>query len=430
MAKKVHLLTDIQIRKWVSNGAALARSDGDGLTFTLSPAGTATWILRYRIGAGRRRELTIGNYPDITLAAAREKARAARVAIDEGRDPAFEKQDEKVRRLSAWTVRELLADFRAKRLLPTEYAADTIYYRNRDYDAVIIPRLGSRPVTGITPIDIVSMLQDSKRTWTISKRVLTSASKLFDHACGLQLIATNPCTGVKLTSILGPRPPVRRRVMIQEEELRQLLPNIEFIGRENALAFRILLATCVRGIELTKAKKEHVFLDRKVWWVPDESVKTRRGFLVPLTPVVVEWFRELIDLSGESQYVLPARHERRRRNQGGDTHVCETTLWAAIKRAFERQDIEIRKFTPHDTRSTAKGHLRNMGVSHEISEIALNHTLGDLNTIYDVRQDIPERREALEMWSQFIVACENGEPTPAFVKPTPNNLIHLFAKTA
>lgn len=430
MAKITHMLNDIQIRNWVSKGEPIARSDGDGLTFTLSSAGTATWVLRYRIGKGRRRELTIGNYPDISLAAAREKARVSRVAIDEGRDPAIEKQEEKNRVQAAWSIRELIADYREKCLLPTEFAKDTIEYRNRDYDQVVIPYLGARPVQRVTSIDIVSMLTDCKRTWTVTKRILTSASKLLDHACGLKIIAANPCMGVKLSSIKGPRPPIRKRVMLMEEELRALLPDIDLIGLENAYAFRILLATCVRGIELTKAKKEHVFLDRGVWWIPDESVKTRRGFLVPLTPIVIEWFRALFDMSGESIYVLPARHERRRRNQQGDTHVGTTTLWASIRRAFDRHDIEIRKFTPHDTRSTAKGHLRNMGVSYEISEVALNHTLGSMDAIYDVRDEIPERREALEKWSEFIVACETGAPTPAFVKPTPNNVIHLLSAAA
>lgn len=428
MAKITHLLSDIQIRNWVSKGEEIARSDGDGLTFTLSRAGTATWVLRYRLGKGRRRELTIGNYPDVSLAAAREKARVARVAIDEGRDPAIEKQEEKRRTQAAWTLRELISDYREKCLLPTEFAQDTIDYRNRDYDQVIIPRLGARPVQRITPIDIVAMIEDCNRTWTVSKRILTSASQLFDHACGLKIIAANPCTGVKLKAIKGPRPPIRKRVMLLEDELRELLPDIDFIGTENALAFLILLATCVRGIELARAKKEHIFLDLGMWWVPEESVKTRRGFLVPLTPVVVEWFRALFDMSGESLYVLPARQERRRRNKGGDTHVGETTLWAAIRRAFERHDIEIRKFTPHDTRSTAKGHLRNMGVSWEESEVALNHKLGELDDIYDVREERPERREALEKWCEFIVACKTGAPTPAFVKKTPNNLIHLFSQ--
>ena len=210
--------------------------------------------------------------------------------------------------------------------------------------------------------------------------------------------------------------------MLTEEELRILLPGVEFIGDENAMAFRILLATCVRSIELAKAKKEHVFLDRGLWWIPDENVKTRTGFLVPLAPKVIEWFHALFEWSGDSEYVLPARQERRRRNLGGDTHVCPTTLWAAITRAFDRGDISITKFTPHDTRSTAKGHMRNMGISNAISEIALNHKVRGMEGIYDVREEIPERREALTKWTEFIVACETGVP---FAVPVFTNIVAL-----
>jgi integrase len=200
--------------------------------------------------------------------------------------------------------------------------------------------------------------------------------------------------------------------MLQRDELVSLLSGIDFIGRENALAFRILLVTCVRGVELVKAKKVDVDLDAGTWWVPDESVKTRSGFLVPLPPVVVDWFRELIALSGDSQWVVPARRIDRVRRLG-DVPVGRTTLWAAFNRAFVRGDIDIRRFTPHDTRSTAKGHLRNLGVSREISEIALNHTLKGMEAIYDVREDIPERRHALAIWADFLVECETGKaPTP------------------
>ncbi|SEK00172.1 Integrase [Achromobacter sp. NFACC18-2] len=407
MAKREkHLLDDIQLRRWVSAGEKLARSDGDGLTFTLSAAGTATWVLRYRQG-GPQKEVTIGNYPDISLAAARKAARDFRAAIDRGADPALEKQRTKARATKVSNVRTLVEDFRAKKL--SGLAADTITYRNWDLDKVILPKLGVIPVDQVQPSDVVHMLTSAKRTWTISKRILTTAKQLFAHACGLRLIDTNPAAGVDLVSLMGPRPPIKRRVMLTEAELRGLLANIEDIGTENALALRILLATCVRSVELAKARWEYVDLDRGTWWVPEEHVKVRRGFTVPLTPTVAGWFRQLQALAGTSEWVLPARHERRRRNQGGDTHVGETTLWAAIRRAFDRGDLDIRRFTPHDTRSTAKGHMRNLGVSNEISELALNHKLKGMEAIYDVRDDIPERRAALELWAAYLESCASGK---------------------
>jgi integrase len=409
MARRGNLLDDVQIRSWVAKGAAIARSDGDGLTFTLSSAGTSTWVLRYRVSGVRRKEITLGNYPDLTLAAARRLARERRVDVDQGKDPAADKKVLKMRTQMAWTVRELISDYKEKKLTTPPLAEGTVYYRKWDLDKIIGPKLGSMEVRNVTPADIVHVIESSKRSWTICKRLLTSAKLLFAHACGKRLINVNPCVGIDLTALMGARPPIRKRVMLAENELRALLKDINDIGVENGLAFRILLATCVRSIELAKARWEHIDFELGTWWVPAESVKTRTGFLVPVTPTVAEWFKGLQLLSSGSPWVLPARTERRRK-RAGDTHVGKTTLWAAITRAFERGDIDVRRFTPHDTRSTAKGHMRNMGIPNDITEIALNHALKGMEAVYDVREEIPERRQALEKWAAFIEACETGRP--------------------
>ena len=86
MAGERGKLTDLQIRHWVKAGVPLAKADGGGLTFTLS----AGWILRYSFG-GRRRELTIGRYPDIGLAEARGIATLKRAEVQQGRNPAAER---------------------------------------------------------------------------------------------------------------------------------------------------------------------------------------------------------------------------------------------------------------------------------------------------------------------------------------------------
>lgn len=405
MARRgIHLLSDMQIRRWVAAGESIAKSDGGGLTFTLSKAGTASWVLRYMLAA-KARELTLGNYPDLSLSAARKMAAERRVEIDKGNDPAAQKRQEKLAARTAWTVRELASDYIEKVLEAGHLAEGTVYYRKQDLNNVIVPALGVDEVRATSPEAIVDMLERSGKTWTVQNRILTTVTQLFDHAIGRKLIRVNPAVGIKLTALLGPRPPIRRRIMLSEADLRKLLAGVEDIGVENALAFRIMLATCVRTVELVKARWEHVDFDNGTWLVPDDSVKTRTGFLVPLTPTVLGWFRKLHALAEGSEWVLPARRADRIGKPVG-----RTTLWAAIERAFNRGDIDIQRFTPHDTRSTAKGHMRNMGVSREISEIALNHALKGMDAIYDVREEIPERRSALELWANFLVACESGQP--------------------
>ena len=103
-------LTDIQIKHWVKAGEVIAKADGDGLTFTLSASRTASWTLRYYVGA-KRKELTLGRYPDISLAEARKLAITHRAKIQQGADVARQKQTAKQATANAWTVRTLAEDY-------------------------------------------------------------------------------------------------------------------------------------------------------------------------------------------------------------------------------------------------------------------------------------------------------------------------------
>jgi len=402
MTRQLHTLSDVQIRHWIKASQPVAKSDGGGLTFTLSAAGTASWTLRYRIG-GKRKEVTLGNYPDIGLSDARRIASTHRAAIDTGKDPAAEKTATKLASsLPVWTVKAMAEDYEAKRLTPGAFAEVTLYTRKQHLKTVIIPQIGKLLVTDVTGKDIVQMLRGSRRPWTVANQVLTTATKLFAHAAGLHIININPCIGVSMESIFGPRPPVKSRTMLSATDLRTLLSTVDTLGPANALALRILLATCVRTNELSNARWENVDLSKGSWFVPDEGTKTRRGFYVHLTPVVIDWFGKLKLLAAGSPFVLPSRITR---NQGKP--VTERTLWAAIDRAFTAGRLTVTKFTPHDTRSTAKGHMRNLGISEFDSERALNHAIGGVSGIYDVRTELPEKRAALEAWCDFLVKLSN-----------------------
>jgi integrase len=407
MPRLHHALDDMQLRRWIAAKEPITRADGDGLTFTLSEFGTATWVLRYSRGP-RRRELTLGNYPDMTLSEARKQARAQRVLIDGGKDPAAEKKTSKARTQDSMTVSQLCDDFVKKRFPHLAESSVTVY--RGLMEGVIRPRLGSLEVSTIISADLVSMIEICKRPWTVCDTLLVLCRTLFAHAIGRKQINANPAIGIDLKAILGPRPPKRKRVMLQKDELEKLLPNIdEVIGRPNGLMFRVLLATCVRTGELATARKSLIDLKRGSWRVLGGSTKTKQEFLVPLAPMVIGWIEELIAMSGDSEWLCPARTSQNKRG-----HVNKQVLWNIFNEAFKNRKLEMRRFTPHDTRSTAKGHLRNLGFSREISEIALNHKLPGIEGVYDVREEIPERRAAMEAWAHFIEdCCRGGAPTPS-----------------
>ena len=81
-----------------------------------------------------------------------------------------------------------------------------------------------------------------------------------------------------------------------------------------------------------------------------------------------------------------------------------------LNKLCDRLGDKVRRFTPHDLRSTARSHLAELGVSVLVAERCLNHTLGGLVAVYDQHDYLAERRAALETWAAFVLACEAGEP--------------------
>lgn len=399
-------LTDVQIRKWIKDGNPTAKADGDGLTFTLSAKGTAAWVLRYRFG-GKARELTLGRYPDITLAKARELAAEARVHIQQGRDVAREKQKAAIERAAAKTLRELAADYMSKAF--PHLAANTIKQRRHHIEGVILPKLGSLPAREVMTADVVALVEAvGKKSVNVAELVFTAVSEIFKHGLARHVVTANPCAGISVSAICGKPEPKRQRLKLTEDELRVILPALPGIGAENALAVKIQLATCVRLGELAKAEWEHVDFDRAEWFVPDQNSKTGRGFTIPLPPAVVGWFRELEPFACGSRFVLPARQVRRTRNHGREVHFEQRAMNAMLHKLCEKLGDKVRRFTPHDLRSTARSHLAALGVNILVAERCLNHSLGGLIAIYDQHDYMTERRAALELWTDFILACEAG----------------------
>ena len=420
-------LTDVQIRAWMRARAPVAKSDGGGLTFTLSRAGTASWVLRYSLN-GARSELTLGNYPDMKLSDARKLAREKRVEIDRGMSPAVEKQRQKAEMRMAILVKDGVLDYEAKKLPALSSSTNRTYTRQLKR---ITALLGKIPAKDVEPHHIVSLLERHKhRGWRETETLLIVARELFAHISGKAAIGLDPCGPVSLTAIAGERPAPRTRLMLTSQELA-LTMNAP-LSRENQLCIRILLATCVRGHELWTAKLEDIHIDETtlvesgagLWHVP--ASKMGPGIDIPLAPPVVEWFRELIELAGDSIYLLPARTVSRLDRHDGDAPISKDTLRAAVLTWLEesRPPPPVRRFTPHDLRSTAKSYLRALKVPRDISEMCLNHKLRGVEGIYDRYSYWPERRDALEKLANYLVETQGRDAGSMRVARRAIDMVH------
>lgn len=407
MAKiQTNLLTDIQIRKWIRAGAPIAKSDGGGLTFTLSAVGAAVWVLRFR-HAGRRQEVTLGRYPDLSLAAARLMAAKKRLALVEGVNPADEVRKAKSHR--DWTIRELIRDYKELVLSTLAESTQRSYGRNLKR---IENGMGAMSVQSVAPADVVAQIERVKAGWVELFTLWCALRGIFKHAAGKKLIVASPCAGIQLEAIIGKRPEKRTRLMLTDDEIAVLM-NAD-MNLENLLSVRILLATGVRISELNNALKANVHLEEKRWHIP--KTKTGNAIDIPLSKAVAEWFETLIDVAGNSDYVLPARSRARMARYDGDAAVSKDAMREAIDYWIDQHSPKVRRFTPHDLRSTMKSHLRKLGVPREVSEMCLNHKLPGVEGIYDQHTYYDERRGALEKWSDFLVSF-----TPASARKKTNS---------
>jgi site-specific recombinase XerD len=402
-------LTDIQIKSWIRTGVPIAKSDGEGLTFTLSKNGTPAWVLRYRHG-GRQKELTLGRYPDITLGKARELATEARANIQQGIDVARSKKLIARELANAKTFRELANDYLEKAKLVL--APSTFKQRKYHIDALILPKLGSLLVRDVTTTDVVYLLE-SVGKMHVASLVLIALSRIFKHGIAKHVALTNPCLGITASAVCDAPKPTRLRLKLSEDELRVILSALPSIGIQNALAIKILLSTCVRTNELVKAEWSDIDFEKAEWTIPDANSKTRKGFTVPLPPAIVGWFKELKSYACGSKYVLPSR-------TGKHTHIALLTIGVAVSKLCKRVK-GFRRFTPHDLRSTARSHLTELGINLIVAERCLNHSLGGLVGIYDQHDYMTERRTALELWTELILACESG----VVWKKTAQNVVQL-----
>lgn len=395
-------LNDIQIRHWIKAAAPVAKSDGDGLTFTLSAAGTASWVLRYRYG-GKQREKTIGKFPDISLKKARELASADRVRIQQGMDVGREKQIEKHEQIKAMTVKSLVADYEEK-VLPG-LAASTGVSRRQKIRTYIFPAIGHLTARDVSGADLVDLLErvNAKHPKQV-KEVLSVVKTIFDHAQSKKIIDINPAVGISHKAISGVAGRAgSTRIMLNDDEIKALLTALGKANRTVEFVTRILLSTAVRIQALMLAEWAHVDFEKKTWLIPPgDGRKSIREFVVPLTEQVIGYFQELKKIAGRSDYVVPVIKKRKE----GDYPMQPGSVNHALERVCADLGDKIRAFSPHDLRSTARSRLGALGVPVAIAERCLNHTLGGLIAVYDQHDYLVERRKALEQWSTKLDILE------------------------
>lgn len=351
-----------------------------GFGFCITQAEARSFVLRYRID-NRERRLTIGSYPDWTVTAAREEAKAIKRLVDIGRDPLQERDD----RRSAPTVADL-----AKRYLE-EHASHKAEHAYRDQTAMftrlVLPRIGRMKVTEVKHADIDQLHREiSKRTRIQANRVAQVLRKMFNLAIRWEYRADNPVTGLVFNA------EVPRNRYLSPEEIHRLTDVLaEHPNQRCANVIRLLLLTGARRGEAMNATWDQFDLENGVWTKPSSHTKQRREHRVPLSQAAVTLLREI--KAGQPRFcrfVFPG--------ETPDHPLTEIKgFWDRVRSKAGIPDVHI-----HDLRHTYASILVSSGLSLPIIGALLGHTQTQTTARYSHLFDHP-LREATERVSAVVI---------------------------
>jgi integrase len=383
--------------------------EAKGLILRVTPAGVKTWAVLYSHG-GRKRRLTLGEFPAITLAKARELTLQALADIAQGHDPQGRKLAERRGRVDALSFNRL-ADIWLEKHARVKLKPTAVVEYERMIDADLRPCLGEMAAGLITKQDVILKVRDKiagRGARVHADHVVGMVSRIYSWAIDEEYVETNPAYKIRKAAT---GPSVRDRVLTSDE-----LGSFWF-GLDKAemseplrLIFRLALLTGQRRSEVAGMRKCEIKHDDRLWVLPGDKMengqtihgrtKNRRDHMVPLTDAAMEAVSKAISLSGESEFVFPSPVR-----DGRVGHINGEAVSMAMRRnrtkAFGVPDMRT-----HDLRRTMRTFLGEQGVPDEVADRVLNHARpGVGNQHYNHAKMLPQVRGALELWATFVEAA-------------------------
>ena len=391
-------LTDTAIRKAKYPQEKNKLFDGGGLYIELSPAGGKWWRLKYRFD-GKEKRISLGTYPDTSLASARAKRDEARKLLAVGVDPGEQRKAAKAANAErgansfAAVADELLLQ-RAKKLAP-----GSVIRERRLLEKDLAPYIGGLPVADMTAPLLLAALRkiEARGAVETAHRARTLAGQVFRYAIATGRAERNPAA-----DLLGALSQPQGEHFASVTEPAKVAPLLRALhgydGTPVAVAaLKLAPLVFVRPGELRRAHWADIDLDAAEWRFT--TSKTGTPHIVPLAAQAVEILRELHPLTSRGEYVFPSA-------RGRDRPMSENTVNAALRRMGFDSDT----MTGHGFRAMARTILDEvLGFRPDYIEHQLAHAVRDPNgRAYNRTAHLPERRKMMQAWADYLDQLRDG----------------------
>lgn len=398
MARTTRPLTHTEVQKTKATVKDLTLHDGDGLFLLVKTTGKKIWRFRYQVpGTSKRTMISLGAYPALSLADARE-VRAEKLAmLVKGIDPQARAGEEAEKLQIAQESIFVNVARKWFELKQSHVSADHAKDIWRSIEKDILPSIENVPVQELKARALIQVLEPIKARGALEtvRRLVQRINEIMIYAVNVGLIEANPASGI---GNAFERPKKQHMPTIRPEELPKLMRTISMsnlsIPTRCLLEWQLL--TLIRPAEASATAWSEIDIENKQWCIPAERMKAKREHIVPLSEEALALLEIMHPISGTREYVFPSRNDPRK-------PMNSQTANAALKRIGYGG-----KLVAHGLRSIASTAMNEAGFNADVIEAALAHShQNEVRKAYNRSVYLTQRLELMNWWGIYVYTIKN-----------------------
>jgi integrase len=383
-----------QVEQFKPRAETWRTADGGGLYLQIEPNGSKLWRYKYRL-AGTEKRYSIGEYPAVSLAAARNEHREARELVRQGINPTQHRDDRK-KQTAADALERNAGSFHSvwtawNAATSPDLRQSTIAQRKREVEKDLFPKLRSRPLKSISRLELTALLREVEaRAPEVARNLRNHLYGIFEYAIDSGLMEQNPAPPVRIMT----RRNQQQHAALTPKRMAEFVKAVRGANMEpyTRIAMLLVLLTACRKSEVIEARWSEFDMDAEEWVIPKERMKAGREHWVPLSRQAVALVRELREITpADREFLFPNRRDPLR-------PMANRSLNAV----FERLGF-AGEGTPHGMRAQFSTHFNSRGESVDVIERCLAHVPKDaVRAAYNRHEYREERRAMLQAWSDHV----------------------------
>jgi integrase len=371
-------------------------SDGNNLYLYIR-GGSRGWVLIYRLGRKKKREMQIGSFPAMTLMEARQEALRWRRELHEGRDPIEVREAQR----QAWEIERLRLSHTLERRCRDYYEAHKHLWKNRKHahqwisslETHVFPTLGDGPIATITAAQLLELLRPLNSTHhETAKRIRQRLEAVWAETTLEGITQGNPA-GALIRHLKGPAIKNNFKSLNYREVprfVKQLRDSDA--GLTVRLGFEFLILGSARTVEIRRARWRDMNRTDRIWRVPGELMKAGEPHDVPLTDRMLEILDAVEPLSGKGGLVFPGYREEA---------LSDGAFLAVLRRLNRHRETTVHGFRA----SFSTWANETTTVRASIIEAALAHQEEDaVRAAYNRAEYWEQRMTLAEQWTRYIAS--------------------------